>query len=104
MKYSELEEEAQRELDKIGTKYDTEFSQNEILRRDKETEWVQDLRQSKGIYDPEVIIKIPKSASRVYPKYTRGKETTLRGKLNNFLLPDNDKNWTIEYNTKAKII
>ena len=103
MKYSELEEEAQRKLDEIGLKYDNEFLQNEILRRDKETEWVQDLRQSKGIYDPEVIIKIPKSASRVYPKYTRGKETTLRGKLNNFLLPDNDKNWTIEPTPKPKL-
>lgn len=102
MKYDELADEAKMSLIELGILHKKEFDNNELLRRDKEIQWVEELRQSKGIYDPEVLLKI-KTASTVYPKYTRGKETTLRGKLNNILLPDNDKNWTIDITPKPKL-
>jgi len=103
LQYDELNDESKVALDELGGKLASEFIANEILRRDLETQWTEDLRQSKGIYDPEVLLKIPKQASKVYPKYTRGKETTLRGKLNNILLPDNDKNWDIEPTLKPNL-
>ena len=102
MRYSELEEEAQLSLTELGILHKKEFDNNELLRRDMEIQWVEDLRQTKGIYDPEVVLKI-KNSSKVYPKYTRGKETTLRGKLNNILLPDNDKNFTIDITPKPRL-
>lgn len=80
----------------VGRKLLTEFEANEVLRREKETEWLESLRQAKGVYDPEVLSKIPMHASKVYPKYTRSKEIPCVAKLNSMLFPDNDKNWEIE--------
>lgn len=73
--------------------FNQEFTLNETLRRDKEIEWAQDLRQIKGIYDPEV--KIPNNRSKVYPKYTRSKVVPCIAKLNNMLYPNSEKNWSI---------
>jgi hypothetical protein len=103
LELNELTEEARIELEDLGRVLKEEFTRNEILRRDSEVQWTEDLRQSKGKYDPEVYIKIPLSASKVYPKYTRGKETTFRGKLNSILLPDNDKNFSISPTPKPRL-
>jgi hypothetical protein len=103
MEFNELTEEAKSELEGLGRILKEEFTKNESLRKDSEKQWTEDLRQSKGIYDPEVYIKIPVSASKVYPKYTRGKETTLRGKLNSILLPENDKNFSISITPKPNL-
>ncbi|MBZ0158405.1 MAG: hypothetical protein K8I29_19580 [Alphaproteobacteria bacterium] len=86
----------ERTKDVLAQEHLNEFKTCEDLRRDKETEWLEDLRAAKGIYDPDVEAKIPKNASRVYPKYTRSKEVPCVAKLNNMLFPPNDRNWEIQ--------
>lgn len=94
--YKNLTREEQAHVDGLGLKLEGEFNENEKLREEKELEWVQSLRQCKGQYDPETLAKLETNASRVYVKYTRYKEFTLRAILNNILFSDNDKNWQIK--------
>jgi len=66
---------------------------NRAFRRPKELEWLESLRQYKGLYDPE--IKITPGLSRVYPKITRSKENQILSRLMEMLFPEQDKNWEI---------
>jgi len=103
LEFKELGYDIQTIISALGLKYESEFDDNEKWRKDKENEWLENLRQSKGLYDPDVLLKIPKNASRVYPKYTRSKEIILRSKLNSMLLPENDKNYAIEPTPKPNL-
>ena len=90
-------------LDKIGNMLNSRFITSEALRRDKELEWIQSLRQSKGIYDPEILAKIPVGKSQIYVKYTRSKEVPCVSKLFGMYFPHNDRNWSIEPTPDPKI-
>ena len=74
---------------------------NRAFRRPKEMEWLECLRQYKGIYDPEV--HITKGLSRVYPKLTRSKINQVLSRLVEMLFPDQDKNWEIEPSPEPKV-
>lgn len=74
---------------------------NRVFRRTKELEWLESLRQYKGLYDPEV--KITKGLSRVYPKLTRSKENQILSRLMDMLFPEQDTNWEIEPTPSPKI-
>lgn len=83
-------------LARIGVNLKKEFTATEIKRMSfKEVEMIEGLRQYKGVYDPETLIKIRQNKSTVYPRYTRSKVVPLVAKLNNLLFPDNDRNWEI---------
>lgn len=91
-------------LSKLAQTFRKEFGTAETLRRDTELLWAEDLRQSKGIYDPEELTRIEKNkGSSVYPKYTRSKEVPCVAKLNNMLFPSNDRNWDIGITPKPKL-
>jgi hypothetical protein len=64
------------------------------MRRAKELEWIENLRQHKGVYDPDV--KIDANGSKVYPKVTRSKDNLVLSKLHEMLFPGTDRNWSIE--------
>ncbi len=86
-----------KKLEELGITHKKEFSKTEKLRcQYREIEWLEGLRQYKGIYDPEVLEKIKDNKSTVYPRYTRSKVQPLLAKLNNVLFPNNDKNWAIK--------
>jgi hypothetical protein len=87
----------------LATRFNAEFTVNESLRRDKELQWMEDLRQAKAIYDPAVVTKIKESRSKVYPKYTRSKEVPCVAKLNHMLFPNNDRNWGIEHTPEPQL-
>jgi hypothetical protein len=53
----------------FGFRLKNQFSVNEAHRRPKELEWLESLRQYKGLYDPDV--KIQEGNSRGYTKITR---------------------------------
>ena len=83
-------------LDNIGVKLRGSFQETEAQRLlFRETEWLESLRQYKGIYDPEVLAKIQPGKSRVYPRYTRSKVQPAVAKLNDMLFPDNEENYEI---------
>jgi hypothetical protein len=85
-------------LDRIGTLLKKRFDETEKNRQlYREDEWMESLRQVKGIYDPDIQSKVnAKGMSKIYPRYTRGKVVPAIAKLNDLLFPDNDRNWQIK--------
>lgn len=77
----------------FGYRHRNQFSVNESYRRPKELEWLESLRQYKGLYDPDVHIDI--NNSKVYPKITRSKINIVLSRLHEMLFPETDKNWEI---------
>jgi len=78
----------------FGYRLKGQFSTNEAHRRVKELEWLESLRQYKGLYDPTV--QIEPGNSRVYPKLTRAKVNIVLSRLHEMLFPETDKNWEID--------
>ena len=85
----------------FGQRLKSQFSVNESHRRPKELEWLESLRQCKGIYDPEV--KIEANASKVYPKLTRSKVNIVLSRLHDMLFPETDRNWEIQPTPEPRI-
>lgn len=82
------------EMANFGFRLKNQFSVNEAHRRLKEMEWLECIRQYKGIYDPDV--RIEAGNSRVYPKLTRAKVNIVLSRLHEMLFPETDKNWEID--------
>jgi hypothetical protein len=78
----------------FGFRLKNQFMANEAHRRPKELEWLESIRQYKGLYDPDV--RIEAGNSRVYPKITRSKINIVLSRLHEMLFPETDKNWEIE--------
>lgn len=73
-------------------------------RANYEDNWLSDLRQYKGIYDPEVKAKFDKNRSRSFIRETRTKVRTLDARLLDLLFPANgEKNWGIEVTPNPSI-
>jgi hypothetical protein len=85
----------------FGIRLRNQFSQNKAYRRPKELEWLESLRQIKGLYDPDV--KIDKNNSKVYPKITRSKINIVLSRLHEMLFPEIDKNWEINPTPEPRI-
>lgn len=77
------------------------FTLNEGYRRAKELEWLESLRQYKGLYDPDVTIDA--NNSKVYPKITRSKINIVLSRLHEMLFPETDKNHEITTSPEPKI-
>jgi len=91
-------------LDRIGTTLRKKFDETEKQRQlYREEEWLESLRQFKGIYDDDTLTKIATNKSRVYPRYTRSKVQPCVAKLNNMLFPDNDKNWELRVTPEPRL-
>ena len=72
------------------------FSDTERERREIEMEWLKDLRQYKGRYDPEVLSKMHPKRSQAYLSVTRTKVKTVSARLCDILFPANgDRNWSV---------
>lgn len=84
-------------MDALGTQIKSEFTANETLRKEKEQEWLESLRQIEQIYDPEALkrMDLPEE-EKIYPGYTRSKTIPLKAKLVQHLLPEKDLNWNIK--------
>lgn len=62
-------------------------------RKAAEEKWLQNLRQFRGIYDPEILSKIPTDRSKAYPKLTRWKIIGTVARLMQMLFPQTEKNY-----------
>ena len=98
---AEVTEEKKVWLSVLGNKLRDMFTKNETNRRQKEVEWLEDLRQLKGIYDSD--IKIETGNSHYYPKITRSKVKSVLSRLNDMLFPTTDRNYTIEPTPEPQI-
>lgn len=88
-------------MQEFGALLRQQFSMNKSFRRAKEQEWMESLRQYKGLYDPDVVIE--PGNSRVYPKLTRSKCNMVLSRLHEMLFPETDKNWEIMPTPEPKI-
>ena len=65
-------------------------------RQDIETEWLSDLRQFKGQYDPDVLAQMHAKRSKAFLSITRTKVRTVTARICDLLFPANgDRNWNI---------
>lgn len=75
----------------------SEFAQAKLDRQEVEERWLKDLRQYKGMYDPEVLASLDPQQSRAFVRKTRVKVKTLNSRVTELLFPSGtDKNWNIE--------
>jgi hypothetical protein len=87
----------------FGYRLYNQFCLNRGYRRAKEMEWVESLRQYKGLYDPSTKRNIAAGSSQVYPKITRSKINIVLSRLHEMLFPETDKNWEIGTTPEPKI-
>ena len=82
-------------LNAFGVRLFALFGIHEADRKAAEDRWLQNLRQFRGIYDPEVLAMIPKDCSKAYPKLTRWKIIGTVARLMQMLFPQTEKNYGI---------
>lgn len=88
----------------IGVKYLGEFAQAENERRLTELRWLDDLRQFKGQYSPEVLARLGKNRSKAFVRKTRVKVKTTNARVADLLFPANSqKNWEVNPSPKPWI-
>lgn len=88
----------------LGRSLLAEFERAEQARKLVEDKWVRNARQYAGVYDPEVLARIPKdpstgkhTRSTVYIRHTKAKCDILKARLMDLLFPSNNaRNWSIE--------
>jgi len=83
-------------LDAMGRVLAERFVQYEQDRKPLEEQWMKNLRQFRGVYDPEILSKISTGQSKAYPKITRQKVIGTVARLMEMLFPQTEKNWGIE--------
>lgn len=83
------------ELSALGKRLHTDYGQYKKDRRPVEEEWLRNLRQFKGKYDPEIIKHIGEDQSKAYPKTTRTKVVNTVARLMEMMFPQTEKNWGI---------
>lgn len=84
-------------LASLGSVWLAEFSQAEQDRRTTEQRWLQDLRQYRGKYDPDIESNMDVNRSKAFVRKTRVKVKTVDSRVFDLLFPANaDRNWSIE--------
>jgi hypothetical protein len=74
-----------------------EFAQAENARRETEERWLKDLRQYRGVYDPEVLALIGKNRSTAFVRATRVKVKTVDARVADLLFPSgSERTWSAE--------
>ena len=71
----------------------------DIHKRDRallENQWLTNLRQYLGKYDPSVLNKIPEERSKVYPRDTRVKVKGGVAKMMEMMFPSQERNYAID--------
>ena len=64
-------------------------------RQALELQWLKNLRQYQGKYDPDVEARIPEDKSKAYPRETRVKVKGGVAKLMEMMFPANETNWDL---------
>jgi hypothetical protein len=73
------------------------FNEYEIDRRDKECDFIDDLRQYRGEYDPITLGRMHPKRSKAFLGLTRTKVNTVTSRQTDLLFPANkEKNWGID--------
>ncbi|MES2941879.1 MAG: hypothetical protein V4772_03300 [Pseudomonadota bacterium] len=81
-------------LQELGRQVEEDFNLAKAHRIDIERRWVNDLRQYKGVYEPEVVFA--EGRSQLFLRLTRAKLKSTNARMGDMLFPAGDKNWTIQ--------
>ena len=74
-----------------------EYAAAEASRSMVNLRWLDDLRQYRGVYAPEVLTRLNKSKrAKVFYRMTTSKVNTMTARLMDLLFPQRLKNWAIE--------
>ena len=82
-------------LNSLGVVLFRSYTTYQSDRRAAEDRWLQNLRQYRGIYDPEVLAMIGKDQSKAYPKLTRKVVIGTVARLMQMLFPQTEKNYGV---------
>lgn len=101
-----LEEQAEHEvhtgrsvldIGALAIQLRSEYDEAERARSMVNLRWLEDLRQYRGMYAPEVLARLRKTRrARVYYRMTTAKVNTMTARLMDLLFPQRTKNWSIE--------
>ncbi len=80
----------------LGKRLFSTFGAYEKDRKDLEEQWLKNLRQFRGVYDPDIEKSIPDDRSKAYPKVTRTKVIGTVARLMEMLFPQTDKNFKVD--------
>lgn len=97
---------AEAAVDTLGHQLRSEFNDNAGLRKPFEKRWLKDLRQYGGIYEPEVMERLKKDAtrSRVFLRKTKTKVDSITARLIDLLFPaKGERNWDIAPSTTPEV-
>lgn len=97
----DLEDLNEPRLEKAGRTLRERFEQYKKDRREAELQWVKNLRQFEGEWDPEV--EIPAGKSRAYPRITRQKCLGMVARLMGLLFPEGESNWGVKASERPSV-
>jgi hypothetical protein len=80
----------------LGSKLRTKFTEYDKARQSTEEQWLKNVRQFIGEYDPKVLQNLEPEQSRAYPRITRVKVLSIVARLHALLFPAGEKNWGVE--------
>ena len=83
-------------LQNLGALLRAEFDFSEGQRRYQEELWLKDLRQYKGVYDPEKLAKMHPKRSKAFIRLTRMKVRGTDARMGDLLFPAGDQNWELD--------
>jgi hypothetical protein len=90
-------------LDNLGKTLAGMFVTAKAQRSGYEDQWLRDLRQYRGLYDPEVLANIDPKRSKAFIRETRTKVRTIDARIMDLLFPANgEKNWDIKPTPKPE--
>jgi hypothetical protein len=83
-------------LSRLGTTLRSRFAAYEKARSTVEEQWLKNVRQYVGEYDPKILATLKPEQSRAYPRITRVKVLSIVARLHAMLFPAGESNWGIE--------
>jgi hypothetical protein len=96
-----VQEIKSEDLRKLGGELSKLFTQYVSDRQLVEQQWMKNLRQYRGIYDPEALNEIGKKRSQAYPRITRVKCISVLSRVMNLMFPGNERNWELTASPSA---
>lgn len=91
-------------LDALGHRLLAEFGQAELDRRETEERWLEDLRQYKGQYSPEVLKAIGDKRSKAFVRKTRVKVKTVDARMADLIFPPGEqRNFDVKPTPKPRL-
>lgn len=80
----------------LGVRCQHEYSEAKSYRVDIEQRWLSDLRQYKGLYEPDIATRMNPRMCKAFVRLTRTKVKTMDARMLDLLFPsNNEKNWGI---------